>query len=141
MTKKLADERYLLDTSALMTLIEDEPGADRVEQALKGGSALVPGIALIEVYYVSLQERGQEEADLRYALIKDLNVQILWTMDEAVVLCAGRLKAAHRLSLADSVIAAFAAHHKATLLHKDPEYKALEGVVSMESLPYKKSRR
>ena len=43
-------------------------------------------------------------------------------------------------SLADSVIAVITPHHNAILLHKDPEYEQLQGVVEMEILPYKNSR-
>ena len=132
-------ERYLLDTSALMALIEDEVGADRVEQILHQKETLIASVALLEVYYVSRQERGEEEADLRYALLKGLSAKVLWSLDEAVLLTAGRFKALHRLSLADSIIAAYAVQHKATLLHKDPEFQALEGCVPLESLPYKQS--
>ncbi len=58
-------------------------------------------------------------------------------MDEATVLTAARFKAVHRLSLADTIIAAYAVQANATLLHKDPEYEALAGQVRLEALPYK----
>ena len=53
------------------------------------------------------------------------------------MLTAGRLKADHRVSLADAVIAAFAIRRAAVLMHKDPEFEALTGLLPMESLPYK----
>lgn len=71
---------YLLDTSALLSLIENEEGADRV-------------------------------------------------------------KASHRLSLADAIIAAFALRQNAVLVHKDPEYEALAGEVELEALPYKPKQK
>jgi predicted nucleic acid-binding protein len=77
------------------------------------------------------------EADRRYALIKQLPAHILWDMEEATLLTAGRLEAAYRLSLADAIIAAFAARHDAILLHKDPEFKSLAGRDRLETLPYK----
>ena len=58
-------------------------------------------------------------------------------MDEATVLTAARLKAQHRVSLADAIIAAFAIRQDAILLHKDPEFDALTGLLKMEALPYK----
>jgi len=66
-------------------------------------------------------------------------VQVLWDMDESTVLTAGRLKAEHRVSFADALIAAFALRTGAILVHKDPEYDALDGVLDMERLPYKVS--
>jgi predicted nucleic acid-binding protein len=128
---------YLLDTSALLSFIEDEVGADLVEQALKQVTTLLPWPVLLETYYITFQEEGQAEADRRIALIKQLKVKIVWDMDEPTLLTAGRLKADHRVSLADAVIAAFAIRRAAVLMHKDPEFEALTGLLPMESLPYK----
>lgn len=130
---------YLLDTSALLSFIEDEPGADRVEQALKQPTTLLPWPVLLETYYITLQEEGQAEADRRIALIKQLKVNIVWDMDESTLLTAGWLKAAHRVSLADAIIAAFAIRRAAVLMHKDPEFDSLTGLLRMEGLPYKLS--
>jgi predicted nucleic acid-binding protein len=128
---------YLLDTSALLSFIEDEPGADRVELALKQKKTLIPWTVLLEMYYITYQEEGVAEADRRISLMKELPIQILWDMDETMVLTAGKLKAEHRISLADAIIAAFAIRRDAVLMHKDPEYDALFGILAMESLPYK----
>jgi predicted nucleic acid-binding protein len=128
---------YLLDTSALLTFIEDEPGSDRVEEVLKGASILLPWPVLMETYYITLQEKGCAEADRRYALLRQLRAEILWTMDEPILLTAARLKAEHHVSLADAVLAAFAIRNNAVLIHKDPEFDALAGLLPMEALPYK----
>jgi len=130
---------WLLDTSALLSFIEDETGADRVEQALKQPTTIVPWPVLLETHYVTLQKRGQAEADRRIALIKQLNVKILWDMDESTLLTASRLKAEHRVSLAAAIIAAFAIRRGAVLMHKDPEFDALTGLLPLEALPYKSS--
>ena len=129
----------LLDTSALFTFIEDEPGADRVEQALNQVTTLLPWTVLLETYYITFQEEGQAEADRRIALIRQLKVRILWDMDESILLTAAKLKANHRISLADAIIAAFAIRCGAVLIHKDPEFETLAGLLRMEALPYKSS--
>ncbi|MBK7219150.1 MAG: PIN domain-containing protein [Candidatus Promineofilum sp.] len=129
---------YLLDTSAILTLLEDEEGAQRVETLLRREEVLFPFLALLETYYITLQEQTEDVADQRYALLKQLPKEILWSVDEPTLLTAGRLKAAHRLSLADALIAAFAVQHQAILVHKDPEMAALKDAVEMEFLPYKK---
>ncbi|GAB4262312.1 MAG: hypothetical protein Kow00122_18790 [Thermoleophilia bacterium] len=128
---------YLLDTSALLTFIEDEAGADRVGQALKQTATLVPWPVLLELHYITLREKGEGEAFRRTALVGRLKVEILWDMNEPTMLTAARLKAEHRLSLADAIIAAFALRRDAVLMHKDPEFEALTGLVLMEALPYK----
>lgn len=130
-------DRYLLDTSALLTLIEDEAGADRVEQLLTQAEVWLPWLALLEATYITRQERGESEAERRYALIKQLPATLLWEIDEPILLTAARLKADHHLSLADALIAAYAMQRQATLLHKDPEFETLAGQVSLEALPYK----
>ncbi len=133
----LTDSLYLLDTSALLTFIEDEDGSDRVEEILRGAGILLPWPVLMETYYITLQKKGRAEADRRYALIRQLKAEILWEMDEPILLTAARLKAEHHVSLADAVIAAFALQHHAVLIHKDPEFEALSGFLPMEALPYK----
>ena len=70
-------------------------------------------------------------------MIRQLKVEILWGMDESTLLTASKLKAGHRVSLADAIIAAFAIRRGAVLMHKDPELDALAGLLPMEALPYK----
>ena len=130
-------DNFLLDTSAILTLIEDEAGAERVEQVLIQGRVWLPWPVLLEATYITRQEQGEAEAEQRYALMKQLPVTILWEMDEPTLLTAARLKADYRLSLADAIIAAFAIQQDAILLHKDPEFEAITAQVSLEALPYK----
>jgi len=129
---------FLLDTSALITLIEDEPGAERVKSLLLLETVLLPCTALLETYYITLQEQGADIAEERHALLKRLPATILWEIEEPALLAAARLKAAHRISFADAIVAGFASYHRATLVHKDPEFEALEGDIRLEALPYKK---
>ena len=136
--KKMADKSFVLDTSALMAFIEQEEGAERVRDILRGESIIIPWLSILEIVYISQRELGEEEALTRYALLKKLDAEIIWEADEALLLNAARIKSTHSLSLADSVIAAIATQHNAILIHKDPEYEQLQNVVEMEKLPYKK---
>ena len=63
---------YLLDTSALLTLIEDKPGAERVGDLLREGRVLLPFVVALEVYYITMRERSPDEADRRLAIIRQL---------------------------------------------------------------------
>ncbi len=128
---------YVLDTSALLTLVEDEPGAQEVGRVLSKGNSFIPHIALLEVRYITLQEQGLDMADLRHALLLSCPAEVLWEMDEPTLLTAARLKASHRISLGDSIVAAYAIQRGATLLHKDPEFEPLAGELKLEALPYK----
>jgi predicted nucleic acid-binding protein len=130
-------DRYLLDTSAVLALMEDEDGADRVEKVLRQSEVLLPFPVFLETYYISLQERSEAVADERYALLRHLSVTEIWSVDEPTLLTAARLKARFRVSFADALIAAFAVRNHAVLVHKDPEFEALAGQVRQEPLPYK----
>ena len=129
----------LLDTSAILTFIEDEEGADRVEAALTQPTTLIPWPVLLETRYITLREVGAAEADRRYALLRELDVVLLWEMDEPLLLTAARIKAEHRLSLADCIIAAYALRADAILMHKDPEFESLGELLAVERLPYKQA--
>jgi len=133
----MSEDRHLLDTSAILTLLEDEEGAERVEALLREGQVFLPFLVLLETYYITLQERSEAVADRRYALLKQLPATFLWSVDEPTLLTAARFKARHRLSLADALIAAFAVQQGAILVHKDPEFEALAELVRQEALPYK----
>lgn len=110
---------------------------ERVIELLARENILVPCTALLEVYYITLQEQGIEIADKRHEFIKQLPITILWEIDEPTLLTAARFKANHRVSFADSLIAGFAGNCNAVLVHKDPEFELLTDYVEMEALPYK----
>jgi ribonuclease VapC len=134
-------ERYVLDTSAILTLTDQEAGADEVEDILNSARAdacqiEVCSISLMELAYITLREQGEDDAAQLVALVKSW--PIIWMYpDEKIMLQAAKLKAFHRLSLADALIAAVAKLHDATLVHKDPEFETLAQQVARLSLPYK----
>ena len=132
----MSPDLFVLDTSAVLALIEDEAGADRVEQLLRSAETVLPWPVLMETYYITQRERGQAEADRRYAMLKRA-ADVIWETDEPVLLTAARLRGEHPISFADALIAAYALRHDATLVHRDPEYAALEGTVKLEPLPSK----
>jgi predicted nucleic acid-binding protein len=47
------------------------------------------------------------------------------------------LKAAHKVSFADAFVAATAQRFNATLVHRDPDFDALKGVIKLYPLPPK----
>jgi len=137
----VARKDYVLDTSALFALIEDEDGAERVEEIMRSENAILPWVVLFETHYITRQEREPGEADRRYAFLKQSPCEVVWQVDEPTLLVASRFKATHRLSFADAVIAAIALRRDAVLVHKDPEYKALAEHLKLEALPYKATHR
>jgi predicted nucleic acid-binding protein len=132
----VSGDRYIMDTSALLTFLTGEKGAETVEKILnrKENSIYIPWAVLFEIYYVTRRTRGEKEADKRYVLIKELPAVILWQMEEPDVLTAARFKAEFRISFADSIISAAAFRQNAILVHKDPEYEPLARAIRLESL-------
>lgn len=139
--KPESERKYLLDTSACLAFLEDEEGADEVERILRNENFILPFIVLLEVYCVTLREKGEEIADKRYAMLKSLNAKFLWEIDEPTLIIASKFKGRYRLSLANAIIAAFAKRKDAILVHKDPEYELLKEEVIQYALPYKESDR
>jgi predicted nucleic acid-binding protein len=134
-------EIYVLDTSALFSFTEDEPGCEIVEKILKTGKKagcqiFLSFISLTEIYYITWQERSEDIAKELIILVKSLPLQIV-NSNERIALSAGRIKANHRLSLADSIIAATAIEKKAILVHKDPELSGISNYVKTLELPFK----
>jgi predicted nucleic acid-binding protein len=135
---------YLLDTSAIFALTDNEEGADLVEAILSKArrgevTVSISAMTAMEVYYVSSGERGEEEANHLLLLVRGLPVTEL-SLEDALILPAARFKARYRISVADAWIAATAAVHDLTLVHKDPEFDSLDGV-SLSPLPYKAKKR
>jgi predicted nucleic acid-binding protein len=135
-----AARRIVLDTSALLTLHNDEAGSDRVAAVLLAaaeGHVAVYGcfISLMEVLYRIWKTEGERAGRTAYA--QCLELPIVWVHESPALLeRAASLKAVHALSLADAWIAATALEGQATLMHKDPEFEAIAGL-SEERLPYK----
>lgn len=137
-------ERYVLDTSAVLAFLGGEPGADRMERLLREALAgrhevIACAITLMELFYTAMRVKGEDAAVRLLALVKAWPLE--WVCpDEKMLLQAGRLKASHRLSVADALVAAVARTQGATLVHKDPELEALRGQVDLLSLPSKGKR-
>jgi len=131
---------YLPDTSAVLGLMDGDEGADMVEDILRTGEILLPAMVLFQAYCKSIQHRGMEVPELRYATLKSIRATHVLELTEPVLLKGGEFKARHRISLADAIIAAYAFVHHATLVHKDPEFEALTMVNQMK-LPYKRNDR
>ena len=138
---KEAPETYVLDSSALLAFIEEEQGADIVQNLLERGEAeeitlLVSFMSFMEVCYISLQERDESEAQERLRLMGALPI-LRVESTEALGVVASQLKVSYRISVADAWIAALAKDRNAILVHKDPEFEQVEMEIKVLKLPYK----
>ena len=114
---------YLLDTSAILAYLLNEPEAARVAALHK--QAALPFVALAELYAALWLRFGQPKADEAIASIRSWQLPWFWPSEE-VVLLAGRWRAIYRLGLADGFIAALACFHQVTLVTKDTDFRPLE---------------
>lgn len=130
---------YVLDTSAILVLRDDEKGsqvvADLLEQAQKNEITCYGCfISLMEVLYRVWKDEEEQAGWIAYEMVKSL--PIVWIHEDKQLLeLSASIKAQNSLSLADAWIAATAVLHNATLVHKDPEFKSLYCL--QLALPYK----
>ena len=128
-------KRYVLDASALMTLFEDRPGADKVEDLLRKAVEaqqllLLSVIQWGEVYYSVWRNRGEEAANQQLGEIAELPIEVL-DVDQPTTKLAAALKATYRLPYADCFAAAVAQQRKATLVTADKDFAPVEEQVSI----------
>ena len=133
--------QYVLDTSALLTYIENEEGATEVEallqKALDAEAVLyISMVSCIEVFYITWQEQGKDVAAQRLKLIDDLTV-IQEPVDSQLTKIIGEIKATNAMSFADCCIAGLTKFKQAALVHKDPDYEQVENEIKQFKLPYK----
>jgi predicted nucleic acid-binding protein len=124
--------RYTLDTFAILSWLNDEEGADLVEELLeksKKGKArvFINWINIGEVYYIVQREDSKKRAIETVALIKQLPIERVG-YDEKLVLLAGDYKARYPISYADSFCLATAELKKAKVTTGDPELSKIEGI-------------
>jgi predicted nucleic acid-binding protein len=134
-------ESFVLDTSAFIALDEREPGAGEVEAILAKawlGQAEVHAsfATLTELEYIRTQEKDAQQATELLSFAKSQPVKWHHT-DDALCGEAAKLKAAHKVSFADAFVAATAKRVDAVLIHKDPEFNTLAGVIKLHGLPPK----
>jgi PIN domain nuclease of toxin-antitoxin system len=99
----------VLDSSALLALVNQEPGKERVETAVQAG-ALLGTVNLAEVV-AKLSEGGRSEAEIRYELDR-LALEVAG-FDDDLAYRTGLLRPATRhvgLSLGDRACLALAEH-------------------------------
>lgn len=132
-------KRYLLDTSALLTLRDNESGADHVADLLYQAQkeqviCLACFMTLMELFYRVWKDEGEALGRLAYEQCYALPIS--WVHEDQPLLeKAAELKAIYAISIADAWIAAAAMQQDAQLVHKDPE---LAGIPCRQlPLPYK----
>jgi predicted nucleic acid-binding protein len=132
--------RYVLDTSAVLAVLNDEEGIETVldllEAAHSGGTLVyMPFMALMELEYLNLRRHGQEETERVLNLVEAWPVEIEHSTEEWRHEAA-RVKATSPVSVADAWICSLARLLDAELVHRDPEYDTVPDLKVLQ-LPYR----
>lgn len=101
---------YVIDANAIIAVLNNEQGADVVERLLtpKGTIAYVHAVNVCEVFYGVLRATDETTAQKALTDIASLGIQTRADMDDPFWQDIGRIKASHRLSLADGFAVALA---------------------------------
>ena len=119
---------YVLDTSALLTLLKDEDGAVEVENVLEAceagrSRAYLPFMSMMELEYLVLRSNGRATVEHVLRILQAWPVERVesnpqWGRKAAAVKKQGGL------SMADAWISSLALMLDAEIVHKDPELDA-----------------
>ena len=127
----------VLDSYALMTLFNDESGADEVERLLlkaEGGSLKLVMCVVNwgEVYYSVMRGASPDLAEEKAKEIAGMPIELVpVSADLHLVRQAAIFKATKKMSYADCFAAALAKLRNAELVTGDPEFKTVEGEIKI----------
>jgi PIN domain nuclease of toxin-antitoxin system len=115
----------VLDAWAVMALLQDEPGAQRVRHLIATDEAHICSVNLGEAYYSVQRKRGRRFAVAQITAIRQIvNVE---DPDWDLVQAAGDVKARGGLSYPDAFCVATASRHRAPLYTGDDEIIRFDG--------------
>ncbi|HXY78301.1 MAG TPA: type II toxin-antitoxin system VapC family toxin [Candidatus Acidoferrales bacterium] len=123
------NKTYVLDASAVLSLLMNASGANRVDQLLREALRLKSPLAISavnwgEVFYLSWQRHGEQTARQTIADLSRLPIRVV-SVDSPQVLKAGQLKAVHKIPYVDCFAAALALQQNATLVTSDRDFEKL----------------
>ena len=127
---------YVLDASAIIAWLRNEPGADVVENAIKdlNSQCVAHAINLCEVYYDAHRNAGEAHAESVISDLAAIGVSERNDFDQAFWKEVGRLKADGGISLADCFCIMLTKRIGGTLLtsdHGEMDAVAAAGVCSI----------
>lgn len=130
--------RKVLDTFAIMTLFNGEPGADQVENLLFDASQgkvelVMASVNFGEVWYCIARESSPDAADYYTEELMALSIAIV-DADWLLTRTAAAIKARGNISYADAFAAALAKLRDAALVTGDNEFKQLENEIAIDWL-------
>ena len=130
---------YVLDASALLDLLENGPGAARVEQVLHAAHRRENRLAMSvmnwgEVFYNIWHHHGEGAARAEINRLSRLPIEIV-EVDQEQALRAGEIKILHKISFVDCIAAALAELRKSVLITADRDFQKLGRRIQVLWLP------
>ncbi|AKX93023.1 PIN domain protein [Moorella thermoacetica] len=126
--------KFVLDTYALLALLEEEPGAQIIADIISDDNnmSFLSLINLGEAYYMLLRKKGEKAAaELVETIFADEGITLIecpWTRIKE----AARIKAGGGLSYADSFVVSLAQELQAPIITGDPEIRKLAPKLGFE---------
>ncbi len=120
---------YVLDASALFVLLDNRPGARRIQQLLEEATRLRTHLLASvvnwgEVFYLSWQRHGEQSARDTLDDLSRLPIRVV-PLDLPQAVKAGEIKALHGIPYVDCMAASLAASNQATLVTADRDFEKL----------------
>ena len=130
----------VFDSSALLALLFDEPGAEVVEALMHRASEkeqpmLISAVNWAEVCYRVETKRGLDALARAKEFASHTRITVV-PADRELAEIAATYKAAATLALADAFAAALAKHRKAELITADREFKSVEKEIKITWLKH-----
>ncbi|MDH7578281.1 MAG: type II toxin-antitoxin system VapC family toxin [Bacillota bacterium] len=122
----MSKKKIVLDTFAVLAVVEDEPGAQTVADVILNEEVELhmSAISLGEAYYTLLRRRGREPAE---ETVNSILADESFIIDEASwqrIKGAAAIKAQGGLSYADAFVLGLAQEMQAAVVTGDPEIRS-----------------
>ena len=132
----MPSKHYVLDSYALLAMLEDQAGAERVAEIIASPSCAVflSVINLGEVLYIIERSRSKQAAnEVAGAVVATDEIRLMDATFERTQIAAN-VKARGGLSYADCFAVALAQETGGTIVTGDPEYAKVEKEIRVEWL-------
>jgi PIN domain nuclease of toxin-antitoxin system len=131
----MRDKNYVLDSFAMLCLLEDQAGAERVGELIADPTVAkyMSVVNFGEVLYIIERRREHDSAHLIQAVTEGKEIMLV-DVDLEQTVRAARLKAIGGLSYANCFAVSLAKGLGAVIVTGDPEFSAVEGDVPVEWL-------
>jgi ribonuclease VapC len=131
-------KKLVLDSFALVSLFHKEPGWEKVRAALyeqqrSGTKAFLNWVNWGEFFYIVKRKVGAVKAAEALHLLEQLPIELV-AVDLLLVREAAEIKSEHAVSYADAFCIATARRLSATVLTSDPEFHAVEHMITVRWL-------